>query len=208
MKILAISGSYHKEGVINSLVDKAIAGVREIYPNAQIEKIKLVEKKIEYCRGCHTCYKSDPDKEMGTCVINDDMQELYKKLNEAQGYIFATPIYIGTVTALMKSFWERFIWVLARPGLKPIKGCPEPRAKEKKWAVLIMSTGVIPNIFRIFCDDATKFIKDNLSCSLNAKLLGSVYAGAVGVDNLKADRYFIDSFNLGKKLGKKIIENG
>ena len=37
----------------------------------------LREKKLEHCLGCWAC------KEIGTCVLEDDMQEIRDKLVEA-----------------------------------------------------------------------------------------------------------------------------
>ena len=206
MKILAICGSYHKNGTINALIDKAILGAKSITPEIKVEKIHLVDKKIEYCKGCMICRNDDPNKEIATCVINDDMQEIYKKLNEADGYIFGTPIFMGTMTAIIKTFCERFCWVLSKPGKWPIKGCPVPRTKAKKAAITIMSTAIVPNFLRKLCDDATKFFRESLPCMLNAKIVGSVYAGSVGFNNPTSEKYFDKTVDLGKKLGKKMLK--
>ena len=80
MKILAINGSYHKHGVINTLMDKTIAGIKSLIPAAEVEKIHLIDQRIEYCRCCMTCRNDDPEKVIAACVIDDDMQELYRKL--------------------------------------------------------------------------------------------------------------------------------
>ena len=52
-----------------------------------------------------------------------------------------------------------------------------------------MSTSVVPGYFRMFCDDATKFFKENLPCMLNAKVAGTLYAGKVGVGKTNPDNY-------------------
>ena len=206
MKILAFCGSYHKNGVIDQLMNKSIEGIRAVIPKAEIEKIYLIDKKIEYCRGCMVCHNDDPAKAVATCVIHDDMQEIYKKMDEADGFIFGSPIFIGTITAVMKTFCERFAWVLAKPGRWPIKGCPTARTNRRKAAILIMSTGAVPTWLRRFCDDATKFFKETLPCTLNAKIVGSLYAGAVGANNPNADRYFNKAVQLGEKLGKALVQ--
>ncbi|NLE66253.1 MAG: flavodoxin family protein [Lentisphaerae bacterium] len=77
MKILAICGSYRKQGVISVLMDKAIEGIREASPGASVEKVCLIEKKIEYCRGCMACFPDDPAKRIAACVIKDDMFALF-----------------------------------------------------------------------------------------------------------------------------------
>jgi len=204
MKILAINGSYHSDGVNNTLIDRAVEGLKSVVPGVEVEKLFLAEKKIEYCRCCLVCRNDDPGKEIARCVIDDDMQEIYPKLAAADGYILATPIFMGTLTAVMKTFCERYCWVLARPGRWPLKGCPAPRTERKKAAVLITSTAMIPGILRKFCDDATKFFRGNLSCVLNAPLAGTLYAGSVGWDRKNPDRYLNKAEKLGEKLGRRL----
>lgn len=204
MKVLAICGSYRKHKTIDTLIDKAIEGIKSVNPDLEIEKVYLIDKKIEYCRGCMFCFHVDPKKEVGECVIKDDMQELSQKLNQANGYIFATPIFDGTVTAIMKTFIERFSFCLSKPGNHPIKGCPTPRTKLKKFAIILLSSALIPPVFRMFCDDATKLFKECLPCMLNSKIVGSLYAGSVGIKNTNCDRYLNKAFSLGKKLAVKL----
>jgi len=205
MKILAVNGSYHKEGVNSTLIDRAIEGLKTVIPDAEIEKIFLAEKNIEYCRGCLVCRNDDPAKPVARCVIDDDMTEISRKLEEADGYIFATPIFMGTVTAVMKTFCERYCWTLSKPGRWPLKGCPSPRSSRKKAIILMMSTAMIPPILRRFCDDASKFFKENVSCILNAKIAGILYAGSIGWDRKDPQRYLGKAEKLGKKLGRRLI---
>ncbi len=53
-------------------------------------------KWVDYCAHCDYCLT---DKE---CVVQDDLQELYPMLAEAEGIIFATPAYNGGVSAQIK----------------------------------------------------------------------------------------------------------
>lgn len=144
------------------------------------------------------CRNDDPTKEIARCAIADDMQKIYPMINEADGYIFATPINHGTVTAIMKTFIERTSWTLARPGKFPIKGCPEPRTKRKKKAIIILSTGIVPFILRRFCDDATSLIKSNSKYCFNAKVVGTLYAGAVEKKGVSI--YLDKAYKFGRKL--------
>ena len=58
-------------------------------------------KWIEFCSHCDYCLKN---KE---CVFQDDVQELYTLLTEAEGIIFATPVYNGGVSAQTKALMDR-----------------------------------------------------------------------------------------------------
>jgi multimeric flavodoxin WrbA len=58
-------------------------------------------KHIEFCTHCDFCLEN---KE---CVFKDDMQEVYALLKEADGIIFATPVYNGGVSAQIKAVMDR-----------------------------------------------------------------------------------------------------
>ena len=64
-------------------------------------------KWVDYCAHCDYCLK---DKE---CVVQDDVQELYALLAEAQGIIFASPVYNGGVSAQTKAVMDRMRAVVA-----------------------------------------------------------------------------------------------
>jgi multimeric flavodoxin WrbA len=58
-------------------------------------------KEIEDCAHCDYCLQN---KE---CVIQDDVQELYVLLTEADGLIIASPVYNGGVSAQIKGIMDR-----------------------------------------------------------------------------------------------------
>jgi multimeric flavodoxin WrbA len=58
-------------------------------------------KNIGYCTHCDYCLTN---KE---CAFKDDMQEVYALLKEADGIIFATPVYNGGVSAQTKAVMDR-----------------------------------------------------------------------------------------------------
>ena len=199
MNILAIMGSYRKGKTIDTLVDKAIEGAKANNTSSiQVDKLYLIDKNIEYCKNCMVCRKDDKDKNIANCVISDDMEVIYPMIEEADGFIFGTPVNMGAVTAVMKTFLERTCWVFAKPGERPVRGCPTPRTTRKKKAIIIVSSGLIRPLFRRWCDDATPLIKSHCDCILNAKVLGSLYAGAV--EKRGMDVYLDKAYKLGKKL--------
>ena len=199
MKILAVVGSYRKGKTIDSLVDRAIEGARAGGAGeVEVEKVYLVDRHIEYCRNCMVCRREDGGKSRADCVIDDDMGEICRMVEEADGFIFGTPVNMGAVTAVMKTFLERTCWVFAKPGKRPIDGCPRPRSSRGKRAVIIVSSGLIPPLLRRWCDDATSLIKSYCGDSLNAKVVGSLYAGAV--EKRGVEGYFDRAYELGREL--------
>jgi multimeric flavodoxin WrbA/putative sterol carrier protein len=66
-----------------------------------LEIINLCENEINYCYGCGFCM------EKGKCWIDDDHRSIAQRLLAADGIIFASPVYIFSVTAQMKAFLDR-----------------------------------------------------------------------------------------------------
>jgi multimeric flavodoxin WrbA len=58
-------------------------------------------KNINFCTHCDYCL------EHKECVIKDDMQKVYALLKEADGIIFATPVYNGGASAQTKAVMDR-----------------------------------------------------------------------------------------------------
>jgi len=137
MKILSIIGTYRKGKTIDTLVSKAIEGARAKTKNVVVDTVYLIDKRIEYCKNCMVCRKDDENKNVADCVISDDMEIIYPMIEIADGFIFGTPVNMGAVTAVMKTFLERATWVFGKPGKYPIKGCPVPRSAKKKKAIII-----------------------------------------------------------------------
>jgi multimeric flavodoxin WrbA len=64
-------------------------------------------KTINFCIHCDYCL------EHKECTFKDDMQEVYALLKEADGIIFATPVYNGGVSAQTKAVMDRCRAVVA-----------------------------------------------------------------------------------------------
>jgi multimeric flavodoxin WrbA len=99
MKILAVSCSPRKKGNTATLLEEALKGAQQ--EGAEVELYSLSGKKIEPCDGCGSCMES------GRCHIQDDMQELYPKMVEADGIIFGTPVYFYGMAAQAKTIIDR-----------------------------------------------------------------------------------------------------
>ncbi len=104
-KILALNGSFSgNKGYTFFLLNKIREGV--ISNDSELEIINLSEKKIKRCIGCNTC---QTDAHYLRCIYaeKDDCREIFSKMAEAEVIIYATPIYIFTMSSLMKCFLER-----------------------------------------------------------------------------------------------------
>ncbi len=102
--ILGICGSPRKQST-EYLLGQALSMLSERGFETQLFTVR--GKNIGFCRHCDYCLKN---KE---CVIKDDMYQLYPLLKDAEGLIFATPVYNGALSAQTKAVMDRFRAALA-----------------------------------------------------------------------------------------------
>ncbi len=201
MNLLAIVGSPRKGKATDTLVDKAIEGARSKDPDCDVKKIHLMDQNIEYCRNCLVCRDTKTDEPYVKCVIRDDMDIICKDLVRADALIMATPVHMGYATAAMTAFLARIVWTFSRPEGRSlnISGLPTiPRSKKKRKAIIIVPSGIIPPLYRRFCDWATPMIKTTIKDALNAKTVGDLYAG--DIEHRGVEYYFKKAYKLGQKL--------
>jgi multimeric flavodoxin WrbA len=106
MKILAVCGSPHR-GNCHSMLEF----IREKYPDIDFSIIMLGEVNLEQCRGCYLCVTKGEDK----CPLDDDLGMILEKMREADGVLFASPVYVNHISALMKQFIDRLGYIAHRP---------------------------------------------------------------------------------------------
>ena len=101
MKIVGILGSPRKNGNTEIILDTALEEARN--NGVLVSKISLKGKAIAPCNGCLKC------SEKGKCVIKDDMQEIYKKIVESDGILWASPVYFWSMSGQTKIVMDRTI---------------------------------------------------------------------------------------------------
>ena len=99
MKVLGIVCSPRKGGNTEILVDEALTSAKEC--GAEVELITIAGMNIAPCDGCESCMTTKK------CRLDDDMQGIYLKLLEADGFVFGTPVYFWGVTAQAKALIDR-----------------------------------------------------------------------------------------------------
>ena len=99
MKILGLSFSPRVQGNTDILLEAALSSAQRL--KAETELYTVAGKDIHPCDGCASCW------ETGKCHIEDDMQEVYQKMQGADGIIFGTPVYFYNMTAQGKTVIDR-----------------------------------------------------------------------------------------------------
>jgi len=100
-RVLILSASPRKKGNSNALCDRFMEGA--MAANHQVDKVRLVEKKINYCKGCYACGGN------GKCVQKDDMSQILDNMMAADVIVMATPVYFYTMCAQMKTVIDRTV---------------------------------------------------------------------------------------------------
>ena len=200
MNLLAIVGSARKGKATDTLVDRAIEGALSGSPNSDVKKLYLIDHDIQYCKNCLACRDSQTTAPVADCVIKDDMDAIREDVHRSDAFIFGTPVHMGYAPAILMTLLERLCWTFAKPQGRvfTIRGCPVPRSDKKRKAVILVTSGIIPPLFRRFCDDTTPLIRQTIRDSLNARTVGDLYAG--DIEHRGAEYYFDKAFRLGKRL--------
>jgi len=100
MKVLAINCSPKMDNGITALIlNPFLEGMREA--GADVELFYTKELDIAPCLGRLECFVR------GSCIQNDDMQTVLPKLQDADVWVFATPLYWGSAAGGMKNLIDR-----------------------------------------------------------------------------------------------------
>ena len=98
-KVIVISTSLRHGSNSDMLAEKFAEGARAA--GNEVEKISLVGKNIQFCKGCFGCQK------LGRCVIKDDVNDIMAKVLNTDVVCWATPIYYYEMSGQMKTLIDR-----------------------------------------------------------------------------------------------------
>lgn len=155
MKTLVLFGSARRNGHTAQMLNlflEHLGGEYEIIDTYRV-------KNISPCMDCRYCWK------VKGCAIQDGMQEIYRKLEEADNLILASPVYFHSVTGPMKVLIDRFQIYWAGLVRKD-----KPEGFIRKGAVLM--TGGAPPFPDQFL--GCEIVLKNLLRDLNTECLGTV----------------------------------
>jgi multimeric flavodoxin WrbA len=169
-KIVAIVGSYRREGNIEHAVDAILRAAAE--KGAATEKIRLIESHIEFCRNCRKCTQQE-GPQRGECVHRDDTEDILRKIEAADGLVLASPVNFFGVTAVMQRFIERLVcyafWPWGKQG-------PALRVKDRGLRAVIVTSSAMPAALgRIFTRSLSGLKR--AAKTLGAKPAGTLFIG-------------------------------
>ena len=98
MKVLAIYGSPRKDGNSAKMMKSAL---EEFPEEATIKEVYLTDMNFSGCGACRKC------NECGSCVIEDDMQELYSAMIDSDIIIISTSTHFSGICSDVQKMVER-----------------------------------------------------------------------------------------------------
>jgi multimeric flavodoxin WrbA len=185
-RVLILTASPRKNGNSTILALKAAEGVKA--EGGEADVVSIGNLKIAPCNACDVC-RTKPE---AGCVIKDDMQPLYKKIEDAQGVIFASPVYWFNVSAQMKLFIDR-TYAIHGKGYYAFTGKDVGVILTYEDEDVFVSGGI--NALRSF-QDIFAYVKANL--------VGAIYSSANKAGDVKANGELLQkAYDLGKKLANQ-----
>ena len=98
--LFGVSGS-PREGATAYAVKEALRCAKEKF-GVRTEYFSVRGKDINFCLHCDYCIR-----EKKGCIQNDDLKPALNTLTQADAVIFGTPVYQGTLSAQLKTFFDR-----------------------------------------------------------------------------------------------------
>lgn len=178
MNVLVISTSLRPTSNSDALAREFARGA--VVAGHSVEVVSLRGKKIEFCRGCLACQKTQK------CVIKDDAPDIVAKMHNADVIAFATPIYYYEMCGQMKTLLDR-----ANP-LYPSD------YKFRNIYLLTTAAEDEPQVPQRAVSGLTGWI----DCFERTRLAGTVFAGGVNdMGEIEGHKALSEAYELGKTVG-------
>ncbi len=104
MKILGISGGT-PNGRNDCMCKEALLGAQEM--GAEVSFIHLLDLDIKHCTGCNVCSMNQMQGRGNACTLKDDFMWLQEQMMEADGIVFAIPVFECCAMGLFHTLMDR-----------------------------------------------------------------------------------------------------
>ncbi len=177
MKIVVLSGSPHKKGTSNTLVEEFVKGASEC--GKEVEVIDLAHININPCMGCDACGMN------GNCIQKDKGNEILEKILKSDAIVFASPVYYYNVSSQLKMMIDRFYARTMQITNKNLKAAVIMTAwnSDENWTY-----GAIDKYFDILFE------------YMHFKDSGRIYGKGCGTVSMMPKKYYEEAYKLGKEM--------
>ena len=189
MRVFGVSGSPRRNGNTETLLGELMKGAAS--KGAEVKTIRLNNLKFSTCQHCDACQKE------GNCRIEDDMQMVFRELEQADIIVLSSPIQFMGVTAPMKAMIDRCQSLWARKYV--LKMAPLGNNRERKGFFIAVGGTRLKDLF----EPALVMIKTYF------RILDIAYAGDLlfkGIDEKGAIKEHPDALEQAFLAGQKLVE--
>jgi NAD(P)H-dependent FMN reductase len=160
--VIGILGSPLPEGNTAVLLKEALRGAAAA--GCSTETILVNNLDFQPCMDMMFC------KEHETCIMDDDMQQVYGKIRDADSIIIATPVMTMGIPGRLKSFMDRFqVFFMAKYVRNEPLVAPEKR-KVRRGLFICIAGMKIPEVF-VGAKLTAKAYFDIIDCPYQDELL-------------------------------------
>lgn len=174
-KIVAVVGSYRRDGAIDQAVEAVLEGARGM--GAQTHTIYLTDQHIEFCTNCRHCTQTQGTERV-KCVQQDDLESILTEIEASDAVVIASPVNYWNATAIFRRFLERLLGCIYWPWEQ---NSPRPRSKRQPRKALLVASAAMPGFLIPFFTGTAKALR-LAAQSLGAKPVGNLWIGLVAGD--------------------------
>jgi multimeric flavodoxin WrbA len=161
-KVIGLLGSPLSDGNTAKLLDRALKGAEDA--GCIVEKILVTTLDFQACEEMLFC------KDHDTCIIDDDMQQLYPKFKEMDGLIIATPVMTMGIPGKLKSMMDRFQVFFMAKYMRKKPFISKERTAERRGLFICISGMKIPEVF-VGAKLTVRAFFDIIDCQYSDELL-------------------------------------
>jgi multimeric flavodoxin WrbA len=187
-RVVVLLGSPRKKGNSAALAKQIIHGAES--RGAMVETVYLNGLNIKPCQGCYSCRKPNSRG----CVVDDDMQTVYPKVQTADRWVIASPVYWFSMSAQTKLFMDRCFAMF--------KETTQENYLLNKRIAIAMSYGDT-DVFNSGCVNALRSFQDAYRYA-GAKIIGMVYGSAEEPGEITSNTSLMKQ---AQELGKKLMQS-
>jgi len=138
-KVIGLLGSPLSDGNTAKLLERALKGAEDA--GCTVEKIEVASLDFQACMEMMFC------KDHDTCIMDDDMQQLYPKFKEMDSIIIATPVMTMGIPGKLKSLMDRFQVFFMAKYMRHKSFITIERRAARKGLFICISGMKIPEVF-------------------------------------------------------------
>jgi len=138
-KVIGLLGSPLSDGNTAKLLERALQGARDA--GCETETIQVATLCFEPCMEMMFC------KDHDTCIMDDDMQQMYGRFKEMDSLVIATPVMTMGIPGKLKGFMDRFQVFFMAKYVRREPFISRERKKIRRGLFISISGMNVPGVF-------------------------------------------------------------